>query len=375
MSVSTRRHVRVLLLGALLAGLSSRAPAADLVVHEWGTITTIHDADGTPATGLNRIDESEVLPEVVHRYEPTNTRQPKRLLAKSPQVPGRPDVTMRLETPVIYFHPPPGKPYTASFDVKVRFRGGVINEFYPDAQAWVEIDRERIADKTEANVITTWNGELLNDYVVGHLRWTGVRLHDTVVAPLTNNPVWLTPREVQAASVFLPQAGEGERYLFYRGVAHLDALLQTTLTRSHLQLRAPAQLTWLEAPAVVPNIWFADVRADGVIAFREQASVTLRKEEVGKQLAQIKRFSAGDYTGTGAAQLRSSLKKALLTQGLFADEADAMLNTWKASYFQKPGLRVFYIVPRTWTDYFLPLEFSVPARVNRVMVGRIDLAS
>ena len=50
-----------------------------------------------------------------------------------------------------------------------------------------------------------------------------------------------------------------------------------------------------------------------------------------------------------------------------------MLNTWKASYFQKAGLRVFYIVPRAWTDYFLPLEFSVPARVNRVIVGRIDL--
>ena len=50
-----------------------------------------------------------------------------------------------------------------------------------------------------------------------------------------------------------------------------------------------------------------------------------------------------------------------------------MLNTWKASYFQKAGLRVFYMVPRAWTDYFLPLEFSVPSRVNRVIVGRIDL--
>ena len=54
-------------------------------------------------------------------------------------------------------------------------------------------------------------------------------------------------------------------------------------------------------------------------------------------------------------------------------EAEAMLNTWKASYFQKPGLRLFYIVPRAWTDYFLPLEFSVPARVTRVIVGRVDL--
>ncbi len=123
----------------------------------------------------------------------------------------------------------------------------------------------------------------------------------------------------------------------------------------------------------MPNIWLAEVRADGLIAFHEHAAVTLRKEEAGKQLARIKRSGAGAFTDAGAAQLRASLKKALLAQGLFADEAEAMLNTWKASYFQKAGLRVFYIVPRAWTDYFLPLEFSVPARVNRVIVGRIDL--
>ncbi len=58
------RHFRVLLLGAILAGARSPALAADLVVHEWGTITTIHAADGTPATGLNRIDEADVLPDV-----------------------------------------------------------------------------------------------------------------------------------------------------------------------------------------------------------------------------------------------------------------------------------------------------------------------
>jgi hypothetical protein len=76
------------LLGALLIGLGGSAAAADLVIHEWGTITTIHDATGKPATGLNRIDETEVLPEFVHRYEPTTTRQPNRRLAKSPRVPG-----------------------------------------------------------------------------------------------------------------------------------------------------------------------------------------------------------------------------------------------------------------------------------------------
>jgi hypothetical protein len=365
---------RAAFLGVLILAAHLPAMSADLVIHEWGTITTIHDAAGTPATGLNRIDESDVLPSFVHRYEPETTRQkPGLILGKLPNIPGRPDVTMRLETPVLYFHPPPGEAYSRAIDVTVRFRGGVINEFFPDAEASVALDISRVMEKRQAGVITEWDGDVLNNYVVGTLQWKGLRLHDTVIAPLTNDEIWLAPREVTSASVFNPEAGEGEQFLFYRGVAHLDALLQTTLTRSQLQLRAPAQLVWLDAPAVLPNIWFADVRADGVIAFREHAGVTLRQEEAGKQLATLKRFSGGDYTVAGAAQLRASLKKALLAQGLFADEAEAMLNTWKASYFQKPGLRVFYIVPRAWTDYFLPLQFSVPARVTRVIVGRIDI--
>jgi hypothetical protein len=373
MSASNRPFRGVLLLGAIL-GFAGPALAADLVIHEWGTITTVHAADGTPAGGLNSIDEADVLPKFVHRYEPETTRyKPERILGKLPNIPGRPDVTMRLETPVIYFHPPPNQAFTKAIDVTVKFRGGVINEFYPDAAASVALDQTRIIDKRREGILTEWNGDVLNNYVVGTLGWKGLRLHDTVVAPLTNSEIWLAPREVNSVSVFNPEAGEGEQYLFYRGVAHLDALLSTKTTRGAVELSTPSNLAWLESTAAIPNLWLADVRADGVIAFRAHPAVTLKKENAGKELSRIKRFSEGEYTGEGAAQLRSALKKALIAQGLFADEAEAMLNTWKASYFQKPGLRLFYIVPREWTDYFLPLEFSVPARVTRVIVGRIDL--
>jgi len=368
-------------MGAFLLALLGTGHAADLVIHEWGTITSIHEEDGTPVGGLNKIDADDVLPDFVHRYEPETTRQKaERILGKLPNIPGRPDVTMRLETPVIYFHPPPNKAFTDPIDVSVRFRGGVINEFYPAADASVALDNQRIQTKRADGVITEWNGDVLNNYVVGSLKWKGLRLHDTVVAPLTHSEIWLAPREVNSVSVFSPEAGEGEQYLFYRGVAHLDSLLATKTSRGSVALSAPAHLTWLASTSVVapaavtiPNLWLADVRGDGVIAFRSSPAVTLKKENEGKHLATVKRFSNSDYTAEGAKQLRAALKKALIAQGLFADEAEAMLNTWKASYFQKPGLRVFYIVPRAWTDYFLPLEFSAPARVTRVIVGRIDL--
>lgn len=347
--------------------------AGRLVVHEWGTITTIHESNGTPRAGLNRIEASEVLPDFVHRFEPDTTRQPKRQLGKSTRVPGRPDVTMRLETPVIYFHPPANEKFGQSFNVKVRFRGGVINEFYPAATAGVALDTERIRNKMDAGVLQSWDGEVLNDYVVGSLEWQGLELHDTVIAPLTQSPVWLAPREVNATSVYLPAAGEGESYLFYRGVAHLDALLQTRSSRGGVELLAPAQFAWLESPSItLGGVWFADIRADGKIAFREQGALTLSRSAPGHEAARLKGFGNSDYGDRSG--LRLSLRRALIKSGLFADEADALLNTWQESYFVKPGKRVFYLVPREWTDYFLPLELSVPADVTRVIVGRIDLA-
>lgn len=351
------------------------AVAQDLVVHEWGTITTVHAPDGKPAGGLNEIGKSEVLPNFVHVWEPEQTRHdPAKRFAKGHGVPGRPDVTMRLETPVLYFHPPAGG-FAKPFDVTVRFRGGLINEFYPGATASAAVDQARITEKMVARAIPpVWTGDLLNNYVVGKLEWKGVTLHDVVVAPLTNDPVWLAPRDVQAASVFVPDVGEGERYLFYRGVAHLPALLQTRTGGGSVKLSAPALLAWVDSPQLaVPKVWLAEIRADGAIAYRKGAALTMHKDKPGASLGNLKRFTGADFGADRVEGLRASLKKSLIDHGLFADEAEAMLETWKTSYFEKPGLRVFYVVPREWIDHFLPLELSVPARVERVILGRIDL--
>src|SRR5262245_6676424 len=116
-----RKLALIALLGLVL--LVSADAGVPLVVHEWGTITTVHDAKGVAQGRLNRIDVSEVLPDFVHRYEPPTTRYDTTLnLGKLPGIPGRPDVTMRLETPVIYFYP--GAPMSNPVDVSVRFRGG-----------------------------------------------------------------------------------------------------------------------------------------------------------------------------------------------------------------------------------------------------------
>ena len=64
-----------------------------------------------------------------------------------------------------------------------------------------------------------------------------------------------------------------------------------------------------------------------------------------------------------------------MRSGLFADEAAAMLDTWRLSYFESEGLRVFFLLPQQWTDARLPLSISIPSTVTRVMVGRVELVT
>ena len=55
--------------------------------------------------------------------------------------------------------------------------------------------------------------------------------------------------------------------------------------------------------------------------------------------------------------LRGDLEDILTTQGLYRDEAHAMLETWGDSWFEE-GSRLIYIVPRSYLDSILPLSIS-----------------
>ncbi|MEP6495869.1 MAG: hypothetical protein ABJF01_24530 [bacterium] len=360
----------VFALALVSVGFAARGPLP-FVVHEWGTVTTRHLPNGAPDGRLNRIGRSEELPTFVHQFEPPATRvDPDKQTVKTPIGPGRPDVTMRLETPVLYFYPPAGST-PAPFDVTVRFRGGVLNEFYPAGKAWVELDRDHVDAKLGPTV--PWDGTVLNNYVVGGLRWTGVSLKQTVPLPATQSNVWLAPRRVKAWGV-VAESGESERYLFYRGVAHLDAVVRTERSANDVRVLAPSHVEWMRGPsATIDNMWFADIRADGRAAFRRNKRIIIAKSALSAEPARFTAFSASDYSTNGLAELRRSMKEGLVSAGLFDDEAEAMLETWKESYFRTPGVRVFYLVPAEWIAYFLPLQISVPNELTRVLVGRIDL--
>jgi hypothetical protein len=75
------------------------------------------------------------------------------------------------------------------------------------------------------------------------------------------------------------------------------------------------------------------------------------------------------------AVLRHDLETALIAQGLFSREAQAMVETWRDSWFEE-GSRLIYIVPARAIDAALPLQIEpVPSQVARVFVGRIELVT
>src|SRR5215218_6613444 len=90
----------------------NRDPEA-LVVHEWGTFTSIADETGA-AVSWQPLQAANDLPCFVERF--------RRYRGK-----GFIRGTVRLETPVLYFY----APRETTVDVSVRFPGGLITEWYP----------------------------------------------------------------------------------------------------------------------------------------------------------------------------------------------------------------------------------------------------
>ena len=118
----------------LLWSASLRAGAEPKwTVHEWGTFTSLQDETGAAIGGINTDDEP--VPPFVHELASfillRPTEVPNNFFQGAPSC--HPDVTMRLETPVIYFHPPAAEKTIQRADVQVKFRGGWLTEFYPDA--------------------------------------------------------------------------------------------------------------------------------------------------------------------------------------------------------------------------------------------------
>ena len=131
---------------------------------------------------------------------------------------------MRLETPVIYFYPSKG--FDTPFDVNVRFFGGWLTQYFPDAVA------------SAPGISQTGFGSL-KSLPTGSLTWKDVSFADSGEGPVTDAHVWTAPRRVNSATVQVKD--EREKYLFYRGVAHVNAPLRVVRSGPELIITGSAR--------------------------------------------------------------------------------------------------------------------------------------
>ncbi len=301
----------------------------DLVVHEWGTFTSVADRTGQSVVWHPREAVYE-LPEFVEHFHTADLKDSLR---------GK----VRMETPVLYFY----SPHETTVSVKVGFSQGVITEWYPHAS---HVDPDPKAALEEDN--------LYKHPAAGSIAWDSV----TLAPGLADNfPVgdssshYYFARDTEATPLIVKASAkeQHEKFLFYRGVSAFSVPISARTTADGKVL--VQNLGREEIPAVL----LFEVRGHK-IGYRISRGV---QKEVLLESPEMKDSSLAS----------GEFQEVLESQGLNHDEALAMLNTWNDSWLEE-GSRVFYIVPRYFIDQVLPLTISpAPAKSVRVFVGRLEL--
>jgi hypothetical protein len=298
-----------------------RMDPAGLVVHEWGTFTSVAGEDGA----------------AVEWVPPNGPQDLPCFVARVPfNIKGWLPATVRMETPVLYFYSPEER----TVDVRVRFRQGIVSEWYPRA------------DVAPRAIETT---TLSNPALEGTIAWNRVR-----VLPRASEqyPVesganhYYAARKTDASPIEV--GTEREKFLFYRGIGNFALPLSARISAD-----GDVVVTTSKGESVRDVMLFENKR--GAIGYEARR-------------ATAKTITLGSPAPVSTeASVRASLTRMLVTHGLYEKEAAAMVETWRDSWFEE-GTRLFYIVPQASIDAVLPLEITPqPAAVARVFVGRIEL--
>ena len=309
--------------------------APDLTVHEWGTFTSIAGKDGRAVEwlplGLPRVPPSTDLPQFVEHLNGVNFKL--GLLG-----------TIRMETPVLYFY----SPRDLTVSAKVSFAKGLITEWYPDAN---HVQPDGVMSDTS---LSRLSGD-------GSIEWDHVTVSPNLAGEFQSEvqPNHYYAARETASSPLRVQAGRGEqreKFLFYRGVSASPLPISARLTSG--------------GKLVVKSL-SADEIPNAILFER-------RGERVGYRLtgAFTDSTTVGPPTLDGNVDsLYGDLEEILVSRGLYRDEAHAMVETWRDSWFEE-GSRLIYIVPSGFVDKVLPLTIDpVPGQIVRVFVGRLEIVT
>jgi hypothetical protein len=293
------------------------------------------------------------------------------------------ETLQRMETPVIYFY----SDSEQTVDVQVGFPQGLITEWYPQAAqigpAAAPVPSfvatlDRYAHIAGVRPSFTFAGFVENHCLTNSgVHWARVRVSPPAGNPGVKNSMpqdrsgshYFAARDTESDFVRVASlcptnpSPEVEKFLFYRGVGSFATALRVTtdsantLTLANTGQEPLGAMLVLDLENGAGHFDLLDRLAPG-----ETRSLRMAPEQQPfpqKELAQ----KVGD-----------EMAKALERAGLYPREALAMVNTWRDSWFAEDGLRVLYLLPRSWTDRTLPLKLQpAPRELVRVMVGRAEI--
>lgn len=337
----------------------SKAPPPDpLVVHEWGTFTSMSGADGVGLDGLQH--EEEVLPEFVYSRSEVRACPLRRQGYKGLEVPVG-NVTHKMETPVLYVHTQSAR----SLRVRVEFVGGLISQWYPvtDLLGPPEgpCDGGPLDMKTVERSFLEWDVDALPKDAAEPAEIPAVTPTDPWAYAREVDSAWLRTRPRKGPERIGPV--EAERYLFYRGLGRLALPYRGEVL--------PDGSLLFENGGSVPFVVALEVGPRG-----ERARYDIARHVAGdgdKIRVDLSKRAFAPLADV-LPGLESDVQKILRGEGLFTDEARAMVRTWSRSWFRTEGTRLIHVVPQALTDKLLPLRITpAPDALVRVLVGRIEL--
>src|SRR5882724_7451586 len=311
-------------------GSETRTVFSGLTAHEWGTFTSIAGEQGQ-AVEWSPLTGSTDLPGFVEHFRNAGFKLGLR-------------GTVRMETPVLYFYD--SREETVS--VNVRFARGVITEWYPQASR-VEL-RAALYD-------ASLNGKQPD----GSISWDAVTVAPGLRADFPadgRDNHYYAARQTASTPVFVktPRGEQREKFLFYRGVANFALPVAARLTNGGQVLIEKR----------------GDEEIPGVILFERRGEKMGFR--VGGPVKDRAVLDLPEVTQT-VDSLGRELEGLLVSRGLYQDEAHAMVETWRNSWFEE-GSRLLYIVPPAFVNEVLPLSIKpAPAQTVRVFVGRLELVT
>ncbi|MGZ3788270.1 MAG: hypothetical protein ACXVLQ_07085 [Bacteriovorax sp.] len=351
-----------------LALMSNAFALEHFKVHEWGTFTSLVGSNGARQEGM--FHEDELLPNFVHNFGETSALIRPAFFTIAPGVgtlpqPNPPQprprpgcghskigcdflagqvITQKMETPVLYFHSDVPRKVT----IDVGFPQGIISQTFP---APVMSSPLAVPGVRLTNGFARFNVDVLTK-------------SEEKIPYVDPHNIYFYARNVKANTI--KSKNEAEKFIFYRGLGKFETKLSVSSKNGSVRIQNSSDKK-------IPAAFLVDINNDGgaILSlgdFKAKENKLISDKNVLSLKSTHKNFSEFKK------RAKAKLLKALVANGLYTDEAEAMVNTWEHGYFRTKGLRVLYVLNRDEVESILPMNVTPrPSELNRVFVGRIEV--